>query len=385
MKKKTIIIISIIIIISLSIAIFVKLIKQLKVNQKLNQIAEYYNCEFVKETGAIEKGYRKKLYWNYYVPPTDDGIQYKEYYEEVLKAISAQIKENFILIDKKNSIEIRVKYNSKNNKINYLINNEKDYFQNEENKEAIKTENIEKENTKLDIKSPELQETINNEWSRKKTENIYGIRTKNADNYDSYSKGIQVRTINSTIYNVIFLEQYQGEVFENIRTGMTNEEIKKILGEPTYENEEDNILIGYKTDKYYVFFTKGQISIYPNQSLNEEKNKQFANLVGKYNTEKSDYNDFINKVTELYPDYLEYVQSEDSIDLKYPLKGLEIKMGKGEKTGIYIYSNYNGYIINDKKRGDFVDNTINNIYLVKSNYIFEEELSRIIEKGNEQE
>ena len=120
-----------------------------------------------------------------------------------------------------------MKYNSKNNKINYLINNEKDYFQNEENKEAIKTENIEKENTKLDIKSPELQETINNEWSRKKTENIYGIRTKNADNYDSYSKGIQVRTINSTIYNVIFLEQYQGEVFENIRTGMTNEEIKK--------------------------------------------------------------------------------------------------------------------------------------------------------------
>lgn len=383
MKKRVIIIISIVIILLITITILITIRKQAEENKTLNKIAKYYNCEFVKETVTIERGYRKKIYWNYYVPPidVDNGIQFKEYYEEVLKAVSAQIKENFILIDNKNSIEIRVKYNSENNKINYLINNDQNYFQNEENKQIDKTNNEENKSTNLNIKSKELSDTIENEWSRKKTENSYGIKTKNENNYDIYSKGIKVRTINSMIYNIVFLKEYQGEIFENITTGMKNEDIKKILGEPTYENEQDNILIGYKTDKYYVFFDKGQISIYPNQNTNEEKNKQFAELVGKYITDINNYTDFLNKVTELYPDYSEYEQNEDSIDLKYPLKGLEIKMGKNEKTGMYIYSNYNGYIINDKKREDLDDNTINNIYLVNSNYVYEEELNRIMEEN----
>lgn len=383
MKKRVIIIISIVIILLITITILITIRKQAEENKTLNKIAKYYNCEFVKETVTIERGYRKKIYWNYYVPPidVDNGIQFKEYYEEVLKAVSAQIKENFILIDNKNSIEIRVKYNSENNKINYLINNDQNYFQNEENKQIDKTNNEENKSTNLNIKSKELSDTIENEWSRKKTENSYGIKTKNENNYDIYSKGIKVRTINSMIYNIVFLKEYQGEIFENITTGMKNEDIKKILGEPTYENEQDNILIGYKTDKYYVFFDKGQISIYPNQNTNEEKNKQFAELVGKYITDINNYTDFLNKVTELYPDYSEYVQNEDGIDLKYPLKGLEIKMGKNEKTGMYIYSNYNGYIMNDKKREDLDDNTINNIYLVNSNYVYEEELNRIMEEN----
>ena len=128
MKRKNIIIISIIILIFIvGIAIFMKFRKKENVRKTLEQIAEYYGCEFIKETNTIEKGYKKKLYWNYNVPPidTEEGIQYKVYYESVLKAVSAQIKENFILIDNKHSIEIRVKYNPENNKIVYLINNDK--------------------------------------------------------------------------------------------------------------------------------------------------------------------------------------------------------------------------------------------------------------------
>ena len=233
MKKRVIIIISIVIILLITITILITRRKQAEENKTLNKIAKYYNCEFVKETGAIEKGYRKKLYWNYYVPPidVDNGIQFKEYYEEVLKAVSAQIKENFILIDNKNSIEIRVKYNSENNKINYLINNDQNYFQNEENKQIDKTNNEENKSTNLNIKSKELSDTIENEWSRKKTENSYGIKTKNENNYDIYSKGIKVRTINSMIYNIVFLKEYQGEIFENITTGMKNEDIKKMIRE----------------------------------------------------------------------------------------------------------------------------------------------------------
>lgn len=385
MKRKNIIIISIIILIFIvGIAIFTKLKKQENAKKTLKQIAEFYGCEFVKETNTTERGYSKKIYWNYDVPPVNplNNISYKEHYEEVLKAVSGQIKNNFILTDEKNSLEIRVKYNSKNNKIIYIINNDINYFQSEENKQIAKLNNNEDKITHLNIKSKELIDTIANNWSRKKTESSYGNKIKLEDNYDIYSNGIKIKTINSKIYNLIFSKEYQGNVFENITTGMENENIRKILGNPTYENEQDNLLIGYKTDKYYVFFSNGQVSIYPFENIDEEKNKQFANVVQEYNKDQSDYNEILKEITSIYPDYTEFVQDENGIDLKYPLKGLEIKMGNHEKSGIYIYNNYKGYIITDKTKKDLQNNNIDNIYLTNKNFIFEEELKRAMKEQN---
>ena len=338
----------------------------------------------MKETNTTERGYSKKIYWNYDVPPVNplNNISYKDHYEEVLKAVSGQIKNNFILTDEKNSLEIRVKYNSKNNKIIYIINNDINYFQSEENKQIAKLNNNEDKITHLNIESKELIDTIANNWSRKKTESSYGNKIKLEDNYDIYSNGIKIKTINSKIYNLIFSKEYQGNVFENITTGMENENIRKILGNPTYENEQDNLLIGYKTDKYYVFFSNGQVSIYPFENIDEEKNKQFANVVQEYNKDQSDYNEILKEITSIYPDYTEFVQDENGIDLKYPLKGLEIKMGNHEKSGIYIYNNYKGYIITDKTKKDLENNNIDNIYLTNKNFIFEEELKRAMKEQN---
>lgn len=380
MKRKNIIIISIIILIFIvGIAIFIKFKKQENAKKTLKQIAEFYGCEFVKETNTTERGYSKKIYWNYDVPPidTEDGTQYKEYYESVLKAVSAQIKENFILIDNKHSIEIRVKYNPENNKIVYLINNDKNFFKNEENKKISEINQEKEKTTNIEIKAKELQYTIENEWSRKKSENTYGNKIKSESNYDVYSNGIKVKTINSKIYNLIFMKEYKGNIFENITTGMDNASIISILGEPTYENTEADLLIGYKTEKFYVFFSNGQISIYPVENFDENKNKQFAEIISEYINNTNIYKETLQKVTQLYPDYSEYIQNDDSIELKYPLKGFEIKMGNNEESGIYIYSNYNGLISLDTKKEDLQLKTLNNVYLVNSNFIFDEELTRI--------
>lgn len=381
MKRKNIIIISIIILIFIvGIAIFIKIKKQGSAKNTLKQIAEFYGCEFVKETNTTERGYSKKIYWNYDVPPidTEDGTQYKEYYESVLKAVSAQIKENFILIDNKHSIEIRVKYNPENNKIVYLINNDKNFFKNEENKKISEINQEKEKTTSIEIKAKELQYTIKNEWSRKKSENTYGNKIKSESNYDVYSNGIKVKTINSKIYNLIFMKEYKGNIFENITTGMDNASIISILGEPTYENTEADLLIGYKTEKFYVFFSNGQISIYPVENFDENKNKQFAEIISEYINNTGIYKETLQKITQLYPDYSEYIQQKDNIELKYPLKGFEIKMRNNEESGIYIYSNYNGLISLDTKKEDLQLKTMNNVYLVNSNFIFDEELTRIV-------
>ena len=381
MKKKNIIFIAIIIAVLIIIVILIEAIKQVRIDNTLSKIADDFQCEFIKETFTLEKGYKKKLYWNYNFPPVDaeDEVQYKEYYETVLKVVSAQIKENFILIDEKNSLEIRVKYNAKKDSIVYLINNDTNFFKNELNKQIAKLQNNENKITKLDIKSQELINTIANDWSRKKTESSYGNKIKVENNYDVYSKGIMVRTVGSKIYNMIFTTDYNGKVFDNIATGMDNKNIYKILGNPTYENEQDNILIGYKTDKYYAFFTKGQVSIYPIEDFDDEKNKQFANIVQEYNKDPNNYDEILKEITEIYPDYSEYEQKDDSIDLKYPLKGLEIKIGNNEDNGIYIYNNYNGYIIPDIKRENFENQKVKNVYLISEDFVYDEELKRAMQ------
>ena len=382
-EKKSFKIIKIIavIIIIFAIGIILEIRRQENLKKTLRQISEFYKCEFVKLSNSTEIGYSKKLYWNYYVSPVDylDTTSYKEYYEEVLKVISGQIKQNFILIDEKNSLEIRVKYNRKNNSIVYSINDDKNFFQNELNKQIAKTQNNENKITNFDIKSQELIDTIANDWSRKKTESSYGKKIKVENNYDVYSKGIMVRTVNSKIFNMVFTTDYKGNVFNNITTGMDIKNIYKILGNPTYENEQANILIGYKTDKYYAFFTNGQVSIYPIENFDEEKNKQFANIVQEYNNEPNNYDEILKKITEIYPDYSEYEQGNDRIDLKYPLKGLEVKMGNNEKNGIYIYNNYNGYIMPDIKRENFENQKVKNVYLISEDLVYNEELKRAMQ------
>ena len=176
---------------------------------------------------------------------------------------------------------------------------------------------------------------------------------------------------------MIFSKEYKGEIFDNITTGMDNIKIREILGTPTYENTEANLLVGYKTEKYYVFFSNGEVSIYPVESFNEEKNNQFADIVFNYINNTSNYKETLQKITELYPDYSEYKQEENNIDLKYTLKGFEVKMGNGEKSGIYIYNNYNGFIIPKVKKENLKSEVINNVYIINSNLVFEEELKRI--------
>ena len=65
--------------------------------------------------------------------------------------------------------------------------------------------------------------------------------------------------------------------------------------------------------------------------------------------------------------------------MKYPLKGLEIKIGNNEDNGIYIYNNYNGYIIPDIKRENFENQKVKNVYLISEDFVYDEELKRAMQ------
>ena len=136
----------------------------------------------------------------------------------------------------------------------------------------------------------------------------------------------------------------KGNIY-GIKTGMDNITIKSMLGTPNYDNEDANTLIGYKTKDFYVFFNQGEISIYRVENFNEDENLEFANFFTELNM-TGEYKEFLNRLTDLFPDYETYVQREDYIHIVYPLRGFELILGQKRANGLFIYGNYQGLITN---------------------------------------
>ena len=270
----------------------------------------------------------------------DDKIQsskkYKsneEYYNNLLKDISKVLNyKNFRLIDKNNNISIEV-ICSNNDISSIRINGIEDYFIFMESELSYKNYK-ELYINNFDITSNILNECIKNNYKKIN----FGTKDSTFQQYDIYyDEGIYVRKIQNSIYNIIFTSKYKDEVIKGIYTQMNNEAIIEILGNPSFSDNDLN-LIGYKGTDIYVFFYNGMISIYKLKT--DIDIKEFLNLVDTYLTEKEkNIQDFMNELTYLWPDYSEYEYSTDYIFISYPLKALEIKVNYDDTNGILVYNN----------------------------------------------
>lgn len=387
MKKKKKLIIIILIIIILIIALG-NLFTYLKNKDKeynsiddfdsVKELVQYYGCKYIRTKNSSEEGFSKDIYISFMTNPIDEeGNTNQNSYENIIRLVSMKMQEDYRIIDEDRNLIVRIYMNyDEDETINYTINDINNYF---EHLKSLYTLNNNKEDniSKINVTSKELQSIINNEWIRKNAN--LGQKTSSYEKYDVYwNNGYKVRTINNKIYNIVFIKNYQGEVFQGITVGMSNDEVRNILGNPTYENSSEMEVIGYKLENLYVFFSDGEISIYRIDEYNEEENKRFANLVTKLFEDK-DYNTFLTNLTELYPDYSTYTQETNYVNIKYPLKGFEISFGNDEKNGITIYNNFIGNITNDISIDDIKNEKVlpANTYLnLETNLVFYDELER---------
>lgn len=383
-KKKIIIITSIIIILIIAFIIgYSYLVNKNKTYssvddfESIKELVNYYNCEYKGMKNSKEENYTKDIYIIFSEDPiTEDGETNKMFYENLISLISAKMeKKDYRIIDENKQLTIRVRFDEEG-RVGYTINGYRNYFENLKSLYNINNEKIDNI-TQINIVSKELQNIIDNNWIRRNSN--LGNKTSSCENYDIYwSDGYKIRTINNKIYNIIFLNKYQGEVLQGITTNMPTDEIIKVLGEPTYENELEVQVIGYKLNNLYVFFTNGEISVYRSDEYNEEDNKKFASLMTKLNKDK-DYNNFLTELTNLYPDYSSYEQEKSNIKITYPLRGFEINFGQNVNNGITIYNNYKGYITEDISIDDIKNNKqlpANSYLNLERNIVFDEELDR---------
>lgn len=344
----------------------------------VKEIIEYNECKYIRTSNSNEEDFKKDIYLEFSKNTIEeDGTTNEILYDNLTSQIAGKIKgTNFRLIDESKNIIVRIKFN-KNEVSSYTINNDAQYF--EHLKTRYQISNFKEDNnTDIQIVSQELNSIINNNWQTKNLK--LGTIDSTCSSYNIYfDEGYKIRNVYNKAYNIIFTKQHQSEVFENIKTGMNNEEIMQILGKPTF-SASNNYLIGYKNQTLYVFFCDGEISIYRNEQNYDID--EFENLIDEYN-ETNDYEAFVSKLTDMWPDYDSFTKTNNRVSLRYTLKGITVDFNVITNNGITLYKNSNQELLEDIKNEEMIPANVyteidlNLIFLTEEDRVNSDELNRI--------
>lgn len=389
-KKKLKIIIAIILILILIVLLIIGLLiyknlvegKSEKASidefEDVKEIIEYNECKYIKTESSKEDDFEEDIYIEFSKDVIEeDGKTNEILYDNLVSQIAGKMKgRNFRLIDETRNLIIRIKYTDQEVST-YTINNDQQYFEHLKTRYQLSNYSVGKD-ANIQILSQELNSIINNNWQSRNI-NI-GTRDSICNGYNIYfDEGYKIRNIYNKIYNIIFTKQYTKEVFNGIKTGMTNEEIVNILGDPTFKGSNSN-MIGYKNQTIYVFFNDGEISIYRNEQNYELE--EFEKLVEELN-ETNDYNSFVSKLTEMWPDYDSFTKVNNRVRLQYSLKGIVIDFNAISNSGITFYNNVNPKLLEDIQNGEKIPANLyteldsNLISITEDNRVMSDELARI--------
>lgn len=305
--------------------------------QTVQDVVEYYGSKYISQDYSEEKGYSIDINVVFKVAPyvEETNEVNREYYEKLLGDIAKVLSyKSYIVIDDENSLVIKVKCGNGIVR-EIIINDISDYFTYIESELSTKTFKEIKE-TDISVSSELLNNIIQSGWD---SNYDFGVRDSRFNNYEIYlNQGIKVRRIQDKIYNVIFTDRYVGDIVEGVSISTPKSEIIEKYGEPAFEDEENNI-IGYKTNSFYIFFEENEVSVYRVYSgkINDFYNLADSILVKDYKTK--DLLNFMNELTYLWKDYETYYYSGSEVFLSYPHKGIEIKINYDNENGILIYNN----------------------------------------------
>ena len=352
-------------------------IKAINEFKSIKEIIEYSSSKYLGEEECNEKGYNYKYNVEFKYNLFENNVSQESFFVAIINRISYfyRYNKNYILNDEKNGINIKVKCNGEET-TEIIINGEENYYLKQSNK-------LSKNNSKTDdyidliVNSDEIKDTIKNNWNYE--EKNYGSKDSEFNKYNLFwNEGISVRKIQKQVYNIVFDQKYTGSVVGNISVDFDFDKIIEKLGEPSFGDKTSNC-IGYKTKELYVFFTKNmgnenEISIYQNK---ENNNEEFEKILENYIKGESDIKDFMNKLTDLWPNYASYEYSDSYLKICYPDKGIKIEYGEDTENGICIYENYkkSNYIQKLLDSGDVISKLDESLF-------YELEKARIQEDWN---
>lgn len=332
----------------------------------VKEIAKYMGCTYIKEEPSTGEKYDIDIYLKFKYPLYTDEVSNEDYYYKMIALMLEYLNyQNIRLIDQENDIVIAVECDKEKKEIeNLLINGEDNYFGTQENlKQIQKYQQLNV--SELEIQAQEIKDLISSNWITSQVN--FGTPESTFNNYDIYfDEGIEIKTVSKKVFNIVFTEKYNNPVVNGIKVNTSFDEIKNILGEPTFnhsnyiENKQKDIgYIGYKGKDIYVFFSENEISIYRVETT--DTSTGLADAIANFNN-NAETRSFISAITDMWPDYDLYGYDDDNLMLKYTLRGIKIAFTPSE-AGVYVYNNYNGYIAD----GVTIENIIKNANSIPQN------------------
>lgn len=342
-------------------------------------IIAYKKGKFIKQETSKDEAYHRDIYLEFgpdLYDPEDD--MRKQFYTNMFVRLSKVLGyQNFRLIDEGKDITIGIKCDvNKKTIVEIMVNGDKNYWGNIQSQYNLLQLGNNEVNSKINIQANELTRLIQNEWRRVSLNLDDSFKT--VGNYDVFSdKGIEIRTINRQIFNIVFTANYKDDVVNNIKTTTTFEDVINILGEPTVGSEESGI-IGYRGEDIYIFFlSNNEISVYRIEKEYSNLNK-FFELIKQWEKDR-DIKEFVNRVTDIWPDWDVYNYNTTMVDLRYTLKGIKIQFGVSQNNGIIYDKNYTA----DLREGLTIEDVQKDItklpqftYFENNDYIYENEFNR---------
>lgn len=315
----------------------------------IENILKHYGCKYIKDGASKEKGYYWDIYTEFKVDLyNSDDTSNEEFYNDIINSIAKFVSyKSFRIFDESKDITIETIGNGSYITTIY-INGMEDYFIYMDSQNALK-EYEEIPNVSLDVQSKEIKNCIQNSWNSNMD---FGTRETIFQKYNIYfDEGIETRTINKKIYNIVFTENYKNPVVNGLTVGTDDSTIIKELGAPSFKNE-DSTIIGYKSDDIYIFFEKNQISVYRN--IKESGFDDFFELIDKFLNDEYELLEFMSELTDIWPDYAEYEYDDNKVFLSYPNKGIDIKINYDNTNGIVLYNNVQ---MSEKERNEYLKHT----------------------------
>lgn len=342
----------------------------------LDSVLEYYEINLISRqddtSNDKNKEYEIYLYVNYpYNTYTDNKINEAFFMESSEQIARVCRYKNILVVDESKALKVGIKsINGAFNKI--IVNEDENYFSNLKTRLELENMNI-SDGKEYNVNSKELNAAINSNFG---TNVNFGTKESIFDDYDIYfDEGIEVKNISNGIFNIVFTSKYKGNIIEDLNTSSSFDEIKAKLGEPVYSDTAGTV-IGYKAKNYYIYFSKGQASIYPIKSYDTA---EFAKYITEFQSNKSAQT-LVNNISEIWPDYDYFNNGSKYIDLRYTLKGVKITFNMGENNGITLYNNFNGKVTNEINYSQILDGSVTTpqyIYIKNSNLTLENEIDRV--------
>lgn len=337
----------------------------------VEEVAKYLECDYIKQEKSKVENYNLDFYIKIKLLPYTNDNSNESFYNKLISYSAKVLKyDNFRIIDRENNNIIEVICDKENENIKtIIINGESNYFAKKDSEIQMNNFKQVKE-TNLTIQSDILTKLISSNWRLKESD--IGTKESTFNSYDIYfDEGIEIRKIDNKVFNIVFTDKYKLNILNNITTDTSEEDIIKKLGEPTFEDDQTEV-IGYKGKEIYVFFnTEKEISIY--RVIQESKeDKDFSELLDKY-IENKNTEEFMNKVKQIWNDYDKSQVNSNIKQLRYSLKGIEVT-----NNSVNIYSNFLTNIYKGKSIDEFKSEvlTATGIIFHNSNLVFKNETDR---------